>query len=239
MDRGGWVPAENLYKGERVKSITKGQIVLDSINIEFGSDTVFNIEVWKAHNYFVGDVGCLVHNECQFQSLINSYIQAFLSGKIPKEVKKFIIQTEFWENLLNDMPGAKVRGNLFEDLLGATIYKNLKQTSEFFQYIDFFDPLSKIGRSVKSTNLTSASQIVNQWKDNFIDLATSKGTTLSKTTNGVVENYTLSGVAVEILVPFGNFSTTFANSIKNQIENLHPNLKGNVVVRTVETALGL
>ena len=238
IDRNGWISAERLNKGECVKTID-GEISLDSFTLEFNDKTVCNLEVWKTHNYYVGDAECLVHNECQFQSLINSYIQAFISSKLPKDVKRYLIQTEFWEHLLNDMPGAKVRGNLFEDLLGATIYKNMKQTSEFFQYIDFFDPIAKIGRSVKSTNVTSASQIVNQWKDNFLSLAQSKGQTLQKTVNGVLESYEVNNIKLVILVPINNWSATFANTLKTQIENLHPNLKNNVVIGTVESALGL
>lgn len=60
--RNTWVSAANLYIGEKVKSV-QGYGVLVRREKQ-ASSTVYNLEVYRTHNYIVSRNELLVHNEC-------------------------------------------------------------------------------------------------------------------------------------------------------------------------------
>jgi len=63
IDRNAWVSAGDLIVGEQLA--TRGlQAKLLGKTYLPGQHKVYNIEVAEAHNYFVGDLGILVHNVC-------------------------------------------------------------------------------------------------------------------------------------------------------------------------------
>lgn len=61
--RSDWVEACKIEIGERVKTIRGGQILLKSIK-KAGTFEVFNLEIYKDHNYHVSLNSILVHNVC-------------------------------------------------------------------------------------------------------------------------------------------------------------------------------
>jgi hypothetical protein len=63
LDRDGWLAAEKLNYGERVKTVA-GEAVIDTMEIAFEEMPVYNLEVWKVHGYCVGRNGEVVHNGC-------------------------------------------------------------------------------------------------------------------------------------------------------------------------------
>jgi hypothetical protein len=63
LDRDGWLAAEKLHFGERVKTVV-GETAVDTMWLEFGRTEVYNLEVKEAHSYCVGDGGEVVHNAC-------------------------------------------------------------------------------------------------------------------------------------------------------------------------------
>jgi Pretoxin HINT domain len=65
LDRNGWLAAEKLHKGERVKT-AGGETAVDTMWLVFGAAEVWNLEVKGAHSYCVGKGGEVVHNECNF-----------------------------------------------------------------------------------------------------------------------------------------------------------------------------
>jgi hypothetical protein len=57
------VPAKELQPGDRLLSKDGQSIELREIRREFQQQPVFNLGLWGMHNYLVGQVGLLVHNE--------------------------------------------------------------------------------------------------------------------------------------------------------------------------------
>lgn len=90
-----------------------------------------------------------------------------------------------------------------------------------------------------STFRTVVARTPTAAKENFSELALSKGKPLEKVVNGVLERYEVGDIALTILVPIENIGKPFIASLKDKIETLHPNLKGKVVIQTAESILGL
>ncbi|WP_432000188.1 Hint domain-containing protein [Streptomyces sioyaensis] len=59
---GQWVPASELKPGDRLLNREGRQVELKDVNMRIDPQSVFNINVEGAHNYFVGKSGLLVHN---------------------------------------------------------------------------------------------------------------------------------------------------------------------------------
>jgi hypothetical protein len=65
-NEGEWVEARNLAAGDLVRTATGAwEQVLSAEKVSRAEETVYNFEVEDNHNYFVGDQGFLVHNECR------------------------------------------------------------------------------------------------------------------------------------------------------------------------------
>lgn len=63
MDRKGWVEVQSLKEGELVKTKTGTLPLLSSKKLE-GKHKVYNLEVYRDHNYLVSTDRVLVHNGC-------------------------------------------------------------------------------------------------------------------------------------------------------------------------------
>jgi RHS repeat-associated protein len=61
LDRQAWVAADELVRGERLRTQT-GELILRSVSRLDGAHRVFNIEVETDHEYFVSDARVLTHN---------------------------------------------------------------------------------------------------------------------------------------------------------------------------------
>jgi RHS repeat-associated protein len=61
--RDGWRAAGDLAVGDEVMTLAGGWLRVSS-GTWIAADTVYNIEVAELHDYFVGDLGVLVHNLC-------------------------------------------------------------------------------------------------------------------------------------------------------------------------------
>ncbi|MFC0183660.1 polymorphic toxin-type HINT domain-containing protein [Pseudarcicella hirudinis] len=60
-----WLPAEKLYKGLRLLTLSGALISVDSVATVQETLSVYNFEVEHSHNYFVGNEEYLVHNACR------------------------------------------------------------------------------------------------------------------------------------------------------------------------------
>lgn len=70
MDRGAYVPVGEMAIGEKVKVAGERTATLtQAIKRTKGAEKVYNFEVWREHNYFVGKEGVLVHNSYPIKSL--------------------------------------------------------------------------------------------------------------------------------------------------------------------------
>ena len=63
VDRNTWVMAAALNIGEKVKT-TQGWQVLNQRTKQDHPETVYNLEIYRVHNYMVSESTLLVHNEC-------------------------------------------------------------------------------------------------------------------------------------------------------------------------------
>jgi len=65
LDRGDYIPAEELRAGERLRTKTGQVISVASVNLNPEPQRVYNLEIEGEHHYFVGECGVLVHNGCE------------------------------------------------------------------------------------------------------------------------------------------------------------------------------
>jgi hypothetical protein len=63
IDRGGWVEAGDLRKGEKLQTL-KGTATVETVKARPGTRTVYNIEIHKDHTFFVSSAHLWVHNQC-------------------------------------------------------------------------------------------------------------------------------------------------------------------------------
>lgn len=62
-DRSTWIPAQQLREGENVKTYL-GKSKIKTITKHDGKETVYNLEVYRDHNYHASSNSVLAHNEC-------------------------------------------------------------------------------------------------------------------------------------------------------------------------------
>jgi RHS repeat-associated protein len=62
LDRGDYVPAEDLKIGERLATRSGQVATVESLGLKPGLHRVYNLEIEGEHHYFVGEAGVLVHN---------------------------------------------------------------------------------------------------------------------------------------------------------------------------------
>jgi Pretoxin HINT domain len=129
-DRNGWLAAEFLEQGERIKT-ADGETRIDTSWSEFGQTTVYNLEVKEARNYFVGENAEIVHNNCGFD-----VFECLSYSKIRQ--KKFI--KEIWEL---GFPEFFQRGSFFERLIQVKKLVGFNHTGDVmsnFPVLDSFKP---------------------------------------------------------------------------------------------------
>ncbi len=62
--RGGWVEAEDLRVGDKVRQVSGDSGTITAIEVEQREQMMYNLTVAVAHTFYVGDGGWLVHNAC-------------------------------------------------------------------------------------------------------------------------------------------------------------------------------
>jgi hypothetical protein len=81
-DDGEWIPAQDLRAGDEVLSAAAGWARVLDIQAQHGNVTVYNFEVAGNHDYFVGQSGLLVHNDCWMEigkaakNMANNFLKA-------------------------------------------------------------------------------------------------------------------------------------------------------------------
>ncbi len=64
VTREAWVPAAGLKMGEAVYSLTGNRVTITDIRKRPGTYTVYNLEVYQDHVFYVSNYQILVHNSC-------------------------------------------------------------------------------------------------------------------------------------------------------------------------------
>ncbi len=60
----GYVPAEDLAVGERVRTRSRRVLTIASTRLQPTPQRVYNCEVEQEHHFYVGEAGVLAHNQC-------------------------------------------------------------------------------------------------------------------------------------------------------------------------------
>ena len=109
-DRQSYVAASGLRLGENIKSHVDATLYLIGKNKqEEKCQKVYNIEVWRDHNYLVGKDEILVHNSCT--------IDEFLA--LTREDQKQVLE-EAWKKLKGQL---FIERNWMQDLMFEKFYK--------------------------------------------------------------------------------------------------------------------
>jgi Domain of unknown function (DUF2431)/Pretoxin HINT domain len=139
-NQGNWMSAGSLKKGIKVL-LASG--MLASVESAFAFDTtvtVYNFEVEKTHNYFVGTEGVLVHNLC-LKDLISLFYKGntLLKGTI---TKKLLLVGEgnfsFSKSIVSQSTASE------KALVTATEYFPLNQLDGYKNVSEGIDPLQNV-----------------------------------------------------------------------------------------------
>ncbi|MEO5968361.1 MAG: polymorphic toxin-type HINT domain-containing protein [Bdellovibrionia bacterium] len=80
INKGNWVEAKDLKKGDKLRTITGHEVVLENIEGETGHFKVYNLDVDKHHNYYAADI--LVHNCTLAEGLASTGVGAEIAAAI-------------------------------------------------------------------------------------------------------------------------------------------------------------
>lgn len=112
-DRNTWIQAAALMVGEKVKSTKGYKILTTSIKRQKGG-TVYNIEVYRTHNYIVSRNELLVHNDCwdALKKKVNSMIREMedigVTAVDPNEMMNFVATSVDKEGVFRALVPTKV-----------------------------------------------------------------------------------------------------------------------------------
>ena len=113
--RQAYIPVGELEIGEPIKNKEGKTIAIKSKKKKEGGETVYNLEVYRDHNFMVGKSGLLVHNSCVgiIEELINNRIkytnlfktELFWSKQFPKSIKSSIENAKISTNVGTQIEG--------------------------------------------------------------------------------------------------------------------------------------
>ncbi|MEM6831200.1 MAG: polymorphic toxin-type HINT domain-containing protein, partial [Bacteroidota bacterium] len=80
---GGYHEIQSLQAGDTLYDAKGGYYLVENVTTQDTTLTVYNFEVAKAHNYYVGELGLLAHNACNVP-LIADKLQGVSDHKLPQ-----------------------------------------------------------------------------------------------------------------------------------------------------------
>lgn len=120
VDRNNWIEASKLMPGEHVRTYGNKTVRMLRSSQQQGNQKVYNLEVYRHHNYFVSVAEVLVHNHCLDQRQLTNIIR---QSRIPRDAGQ--------PNLLNVKPGqghvnrSKMNRIYDEILVNPNFWKNV------------------------------------------------------------------------------------------------------------------
>ncbi|HRI02061.1 MAG TPA: Hint domain-containing protein [Saprospiraceae bacterium] len=257
VDRNNYIAVGELQLGEQV--MTAGEKVVKFIagKQRDKGEPVYNFEVWREHNYYVGDRA--IFDDSQNGSpkatskRVNREAASAYSGEFllvhntyAEEIKNFIYKMSKADKqgVIDDAWGLGFpewfkRGRFMEELLGATRYKGWEWTGKYssnFPGVDFFKKVS--GKNVAASVKTTKNETITQWlgsnRNHLNDLKNGKLTgEFSQGTNKVLVDQ----VEIHIYTPKSNFSQAMEAEWTVAIKAEFPEIK--VIISDVEKHVGL
>ena len=151
-DRQAYVPVGNLGIGERVKLAGERTATLVSKWVrENGQEKVYNLEVWRDHNFHVGVEGLLVHNSC-----LKNYLDSFF----PKWTRKKDANHNWVDYLEESTPGPLKERQQLERLGEHTQERMIVLTKDKnSQSFPGIDALSDSGRPISLKEVISTNHL--------------------------------------------------------------------------------
>ncbi|HLP94661.1 MAG TPA: Hint domain-containing protein [Saprospiraceae bacterium] len=151
-DRQTYLPADALQTGERVKLASRQTAaLLSKWKLETSSEVVYNLEVWRDHNFYVGENGVLVHNSCLVEYL-NSFFPTWTRMPDPDK-------TLTWVDYLKESNPGKLFERQQLQRLGEFEQERMIALSKTVDRQDFpgIDGISDSGRPISLKNVTALS----------------------------------------------------------------------------------
>ncbi len=112
--RGDWVEAADLRVGDQLLRPNGTWTTVTSVEKETRSETVYNFEVGENHNYFVGTLGVLVHNQCKLALGFDRFLDDF-ARKMGAITFKAAPDQNLWREWIRDImanPNTRIYFNL-------------------------------------------------------------------------------------------------------------------------------
>ena len=210
-DRQDYVAIGEIKIGERIKvnSEQTAQLVSKAKRATEG-EKVYNLEIYRDHNFHVGEEGLLVHNAY-------AVLQDFIA--MSKKDKLDFIKEMWGETYYLAVFGSR---KFMQSLIGHykfTVAKGWTETGEFFPTIDFHSVSKKMGVSIKTTKVENVQDFLAQGHvqtniDKLI-LGRQAGQFVQPGQPPLI----VEKVQLSIFVPKENYSQSMVNQWKNAISS--------------------
>ena len=183
-----WIAISSLEIGEKVLLADGSSTQLEEVPIQIETTTVYNIEVYRDHNYYVGKSSILVHNDC-----VGAVLRRLAKGsddliaKMNKKLVKDGVMEEFVDgagNLTDFGRHFKNMRNVNKDLLIKDFLEKPKLAKMFREspeLLDSWKDLAKIGKRNRRGVAQGHDLRLNaQFLKKYADLTPLKRTKLKK-----------------------------------------------------------
>jgi hypothetical protein len=171
LDRQAYVPIDELNLGETIQTAGRREVKFIGRRTRNSGEHVYNLEVWREHNYYVGSVGSeaflLVHNICWEE--VDEFFDMSLADK-----RKLIRDAyDAW------FPQIFGRRSLLEGIMKKTKFVDWRHTfnlAENFRAIDFYKKTGgkNIVASMKTTKVENVQSWISQNSSHLQDLVDGK-----------------------------------------------------------------
>ncbi|HMQ87946.1 MAG TPA: polymorphic toxin-type HINT domain-containing protein [Flavilitoribacter sp.] len=232
-DRQVYIPIGDIKIGENIKVYGEKTAKLVSKarrEILGNKETVYNLEVYRDHNFHVGHEGLLVHNSCV-------EIVKRIRKMTPDQIKQHI--SDGWDVVIkssDDIPAFFGVRRYFQDLMSEFRYlkEGFKSTADIadnFKALDFYKQVGGSGNNIVASKVISMKTTkvadVNTWK-NYQSVKDNIANIKQGLQNGIEWNnktINFTSPEIHIYMPKNVYSQSLASSWKSTLEGLHPEIK--------------
>jgi hypothetical protein len=149
---GNWITVDSLSVGDKLKGFNNEGLRIVAIDVHYGDYQVFNFEVDKTHNYFVGrQLRFLVHNGNPCKIITTSKPVKFGQQVVKREGKDLYVLGRVKQA---DVPGSATTGHFYNKGEGVNVLMTPigeKTAKEFWQTVNkpWLDKAIKEGSDIR------------------------------------------------------------------------------------------
>ena len=111
--KGDWVDAKDLRVGDVLTLVDGSKVRLEKISVEPNTSKVYDFEVEGLHNYYVSNIGVLVHNNCATK-LMRTVTESPTLGKTIEKAYGKKALNYFENNLKTQLSNGSIGGNIHD-----------------------------------------------------------------------------------------------------------------------------